>query len=138
MACSKASCWAAVSVEVGDGLALGLAEALVMNELEIFLQAVDRAFVDNPDDVLDALTAVAERHERPMAQIALAWLAGRPGVASVVLGARAPEQLAANLDSADVELTADDVRLLDEASDPEPAAWPYGAAGLEQRSRPLD
>lgn len=88
--------------------------------------------------VLDALTAVAERQERPMAQVALAWLAGRPGVASVVLGARTPEQLADNLRSAEVELTADDVRLLDEASDPEPAPWPYGAAGLEQRSRPLD
>ena len=65
-------------------------------------------------------------------------LAGRPGVASVIVGARTPEQLASNLRSSAVELTVDDLRLLDEASDPEPAPWPYGAAGLEQRSRPID
>ena len=60
------------------------------------------------------------------------------GVASVIVGARTPEQLASNLRSSAVELTVDDLRLLDEASDPEPAPWPYGAAGLEQRSRPFD
>lgn len=88
--------------------------------------------------VLDALARVAERHDEPMARVALAWLAGRPGVASIILGARTPGQLASNLGSAAVELTADDVRLLGEASDPEPAPWPYGAAGREQRSRPID
>ncbi len=88
--------------------------------------------------VLDTLAAVAERHDEPMARIALAWLAARPGVASVIVGARTSEQLADNLGSTTVELTTEDVRALDEASDPEPAPWPYGTAGIEQRSRPLD
>lgn len=87
--------------------------------------------------VLDALRTVAERHDEPMARIALAWLSGRPGVTSVVLGARTPAHLDSNLRSTGVALTADDVRELDEASDPEPTPWPYGAAGIEQRSRPL-
>ncbi|MFN3866955.1 MAG: aldo/keto reductase, partial [Demequina sp.] len=70
-------------------------------------------------------------------QVSLAWLDSRPAVSSVILGCRTTEQLAANLDAVDVALSDEDLALLDDASDPMPADWPYGAAGIEQRSRPL-
>ncbi|MCC5861372.1 MAG: aldo/keto reductase [Gammaproteobacteria bacterium] len=48
-------------------------------------------------DLLVALGEVAEALDRPMAQVALNWLANRPGVTSVIVGATRPEQLEANL-----------------------------------------
>jgi AcrR family transcriptional regulator len=38
-----------------------LAEAMIMHELEVFLQAVDAAFEDNPDDLTEAIRQAATR-----------------------------------------------------------------------------
>jgi aryl-alcohol dehydrogenase-like predicted oxidoreductase len=75
-------------------------------------------------DVIDALVEIAESHDASPAQIALAWLLGRPGVASVVIGARTDEQLADNLGAADLELGAEERARLDELSAP-PLLYPY-------------
>jgi aryl-alcohol dehydrogenase-like predicted oxidoreductase len=86
-------------------------------------------------DVLAAVEQVAAARGVSMAQVALAWLAHRPGVSSVILGARTLPQLEDNLAAADLKLTPEEATRLDEASDPGPAGYPYGAAGVEQRSR---
>jgi aryl-alcohol dehydrogenase-like predicted oxidoreductase len=86
-------------------------------------------------DVVNAVHAVADRRGASMAQVALSWLRDRPGVSSVILGARTTEQLKDNLGAADVRLDAEDVKTLDAASDPNPADYPYGGPGLDQRSR---
>ena len=88
-------------------------------------------------DVVDAVREVAEQNGASMAQVALAWLADRPGVTSVILGARTTEQLEDNLLAADLHLSAEHTKLLDEASDPEPADYPYGGPGVDQRARKL-
>jgi aryl-alcohol dehydrogenase (NADP+) len=88
-------------------------------------------------DVVDAVRKVAEQSGASMAQVALAWLADRPGVTSVILGARTIEQLEDNLLAADLHLSEEHTRLLDQASDPEPADYPYGIPGVDQRSRKL-
>ena len=88
-------------------------------------------------DVVDAVRRVAEESGASMAQVALAWLADRPAVTSVILGARTTEQLEDNLLAADLHLSAEHTKLLDEASDPEPADYPYGGPGVDQRSRKL-
>jgi aryl-alcohol dehydrogenase-like predicted oxidoreductase len=88
-------------------------------------------------DVVDAVRRVAEESGASMAQVALAWLADRPGVTSVILGARTTEQLEDNLLAADLQLAAEHAKLLDEASDPEPADYPYGGPGVDQRARKL-
>jgi aryl-alcohol dehydrogenase-like predicted oxidoreductase len=75
-------------------------------------------------DIVDVLVEVAEAHDASPAQVALAWLLGRPGVTSVVIGARTDEQLADNLAAADLQLTADDRARLDEISAP-PLLYPY-------------
>jgi aryl-alcohol dehydrogenase-like predicted oxidoreductase len=87
--------------------------------------------------VVDAVRAVADRRGASMAAVALAWLAARPAVTSVILGARTVDQLDDNLAAVDLTLDAEDVRLLDEASAPVVADYPYGAAGVRQRSRDL-
>jgi diketogulonate reductase-like aldo/keto reductase len=58
------------------------------------------------------------------AQVALAWLLGRPGVSSIVIGARTDEQLADNLAAANLELSDDERARLDAASEP-PLLYPY-------------
>jgi len=88
-------------------------------------------------DVVEAVRTVAEQSGASMAQVALAWLSDRPGVTSVILGARTIEQLEDNLLAADLRLSAEQTRLLDEASDPEPPDYPYGELGVQQRSRKL-
>jgi len=88
-------------------------------------------------DVLDALAVVAEENGSSMGATALAWLQTRPAMSSVILGARTVDQLRANLDAVALALTSDQVARLDEASDPAPADYPYGSAGVGQRSRAL-
>jgi len=74
--------------------------------------------------VLDALEAVARRLDASVPQVALRWLLERPGVASVVVGARTESQLEANLAAAALPLTDEDMRLLDSVSEP-PAIYPH-------------
>ncbi len=88
-------------------------------------------------DVLEAVQDVAEARGASMAQVALAWLAARPAVTSVILGARTTEQLRGNLAAADVVLDDDETARLDAVSDPGWSDYPYGEVGTEQRSRTL-
>jgi aryl-alcohol dehydrogenase-like predicted oxidoreductase len=103
------------------------------------VEAYDRrSAVERTWDVIDAVEAVASARGVTMAQVALAWLADRPQVTSVILGARTLEQLEDNLGAAGLHLDADETTRLDAASDPAPADYPYGGPGAEQRSRKLE
>ena len=66
--------------------------------------------------VLRALDQVAGAHDVPVASVSIAWLAAKPGIASPIASARTPEQLSAILPAVDLQLSADDIALLDEAS----------------------
>lgn len=65
--------------------------------------------------IVDELRAVAGEVGRPMAQVALAWVASRPGVSSVLMGASRPEQVMENAGSLDVALSPDQQARLDAA-----------------------
>ena len=84
----------------------------------------DSKFTDRNFAVLDVLRQVAEEVGRPPGQVALAWLTRRPGVGTVLVGARTEEQLAANVAALEVELSPEQTRRLDAVSAPEPA-FPY-------------
>ena len=68
--------------------------------------------------VVDALKQVAARHNASPARVALSWALSRPAVSSVIIAARKIEQLEDNIGAVDLQLSGDDVRLLDTASDP--------------------
>jgi aryl-alcohol dehydrogenase-like predicted oxidoreductase len=68
--------------------------------------------------VVDVLKKVASRHGASPARVALAWVLGRPAVSSVIVAARKPEHLEDNIKAVDLALSAEDVKLLDEVSDP--------------------
>jgi aryl-alcohol dehydrogenase-like predicted oxidoreductase len=70
-------------------------------------------------DTIEVLVDIAGAHEASPAQVALAWLLGKPAVTSVIIGARTDEQLRDNLGGADLTLTADDRAALDKVSAPE-------------------
>ena len=75
-------------------------------------------------DIVDALVEIAEGRGVSAAQVALAWLLGRPSVASVIIGARTNEQLADNLGAAELGLSEEERRRLDEVSAP-PLIYPF-------------
>ncbi|MDQ0440180.1 aryl-alcohol dehydrogenase-like predicted oxidoreductase [Kaistia dalseonensis] len=75
-------------------------------------------------DIVDVVVEIAEAHGVSGAQIALAWLLGRPGVTSLIIGARTDAQLADNLKSVDVKLTEDERARLDKVSEL-PLLYPY-------------
>ncbi|MCE7010189.1 aldo/keto reductase [Kibdelosporangium philippinense] len=68
--------------------------------------------------VIDAVNAIAEELGVSSAQVALAWLHGRPGVSSIVIGARRMDQFEANLGALDVTLTDAHRATLDDVSVP--------------------
>jgi aryl-alcohol dehydrogenase-like predicted oxidoreductase len=88
-------------------------------------------------NVIEAIDSVASSRGATMAQVAISWLVDRPMVSSVILGARTVEQLQDNLGAAGLHLSQSETALLDAASDPAPADYPYGGPGREQRSRSL-
>jgi len=75
-------------------------------------------------DTIEVLVEIAESHSVSAAQIALAWLLGRPGVTSIVVGARTDEQLADNLKAADLKLSEEERKRLDDVSAP-PLIYPF-------------
>lgn len=90
---------------------------------------------DRTWEVVECVQSIAEELGASMAQVALAWVVDRPGVSSVILGARTLDQLEDNLGAADLHLSDEHRERLDKASDPQPADYPYGGPGIEQRSR---
>jgi aryl-alcohol dehydrogenase-like predicted oxidoreductase len=76
-------------------------------------------------NIIDTLRPIAEAHGTNPASVALAWLLTRTVVTSVLVGAKRLEQLEANLAAADLELTDEEIRRLDEVSalPPEYPGW---------------
>jgi aryl-alcohol dehydrogenase (NADP+) len=101
------------------------------------MEAYDRRSTDRTWRVIDAVQKVAEDRGVSMAEVALAWVTGRPAVSSTILGARTTDQLQTNLRAAGLRLTPDETAVLDAASDPDPVDYPYGKLGVQQRTRSL-
>lgn len=74
--------------------------------------------------VIEELERIAAEHQATMAQAALNYLLGKPGVTSVILGARTPEQLSDNLRAIHWHMTPEEVDRLDRLSRP-PVLYPY-------------
>ena len=75
-------------------------------------------------DIIDVLVEIAQARGVSAAQVALAWTLRKPGVTSVVIGARTTEQLQDNLAAADLLLDDGELKRLDTVSRP-PLLYPY-------------
>ena len=87
-------------------------------------------FTDHNWRTLDTLSEVSEAAGESMAAAALAWLIGRPGVTSTLLGASTVDQLRANLRCLDVHLSPEHRAQLDTASELSPPS--FFSASLRQ------
>ena len=66
----------------------------------------------NDRQVAQALAGVATQRGLPLAQVALAWLLGRPGLTAPIIGASRPGHLADAVAALTVELSTDEVAAL--------------------------
>jgi aryl-alcohol dehydrogenase-like predicted oxidoreductase len=82
-------------------------------------------FTDRNWRILDTLHPVAAQIDRPLAQVALAWVSAQPGMTSPILGASKLEQLHDNLSSLEICLTPEQIQTLDESSAID-RGFPYG------------
>src|SRR5438309_10626465 len=72
------------------------------------------------DAVLAAVTKVAEEIGSPPADVALAWLLSRPGVAAPIVGASKIDQLETAVRALDVKLTPEQIARLEAPYEPHP------------------
>ena len=77
-------------------------------------------FVDRNWDVLEVLKSVAAETGRPAAQVALAWVMARPGIAATLIGASRLPQLTGNIAASEITLDQEQTKRLDHASAPAP------------------
>ena len=75
-------------------------------------------------DIVEVVVDIAKARGVSGAQVALAWLLGRPGITTLIVGARTDTQLADNLKAVDLMLSAEERDRLDKVSQP-PALYPY-------------
>jgi aryl-alcohol dehydrogenase-like predicted oxidoreductase len=87
--------------------------------------------------IVDVLTDIARARSVTPSQVALNWVLCKPGVDTVILGARDEAQLRDNLAAASWRLSADEVTRLDEVSAlPEPyPMWHQHKFGIERNPR---
>jgi aryl-alcohol dehydrogenase-like predicted oxidoreductase len=85
-------------------------------------------------DIVDALVAIAGERGVSAAQVALAWLLGRPAVTSVIVGGRTEAQFKDNLAAAELKLTAEERARLDKVSQP-PLLYPYWHQAMAAKDR---
>jgi aryl-alcohol dehydrogenase (NADP+) len=69
-----------------------------------------------PEDftVAERVGDVAKKLGKSAAQVALAWVAGRPGITSPIIGASKPGQIEAAVEALSINLSDEDVKLLEE------------------------
>jgi aryl-alcohol dehydrogenase-like predicted oxidoreductase len=73
----------------------------------------EKFFGDRQQEMIEALIRFAEERGHTILELAMSWLAGRPGVASIITGATKPEQLQANVKTTGWKLTADELAEID-------------------------
>jgi aryl-alcohol dehydrogenase-like predicted oxidoreductase len=66
--------------------------------------------------ILDVMAPIAKGHGCSAARVSLAWLLAKPVVTSIIIGAKRLDQLQDNLAAAELKLTQDEIKQLDEVS----------------------
>lgn len=86
--------------------------------------------------IIDALDEVAEETGKSIAQVSLNWLLQRPTIANIIIGARNEEQLKQNLAAVGWNLTVEQIKKLDAASEIAPI-YPYWHQRQDTKLNPL-
>jgi len=95
-------------------------ETTKRSESDSFGNSMYKRTEDADKAVVDGVAQLAAQRGLPQAQIALAWLLGKPGVTSPIVGATKPHHLDDANAALSVTLSADEVKLLEEPYVPHP------------------
>ncbi len=88
---------------------------------EFFERLVSPEFADRSKRVVDGVRAVGREIGASVAQVAIAWVLRQPGVTSAIAGSGNADRFRENAGAAEVELSSDAMRALDELVPPGPA-----------------
>lgn len=106
------------------------------NELYQWVSA-EYAASDRNWATIDEVVRIAKETGATPAQVALSWIADRPGVVALIFGARTLKQLHDGLGAVALTLDGSATAALDKVSTSTPGGYPYGAFGTSQRDRRL-
>jgi len=101
-----------------------------LEKLKPYLSGPFQRFTPRNWAIVAELEAVAKIAGRSMAEVAINWVANRPGVASVILGATGLDQLQQNMAALSFDIPAELKQRLDLASAPQ-RTFPYIFFGKE-------
>ncbi|WP_311970786.1 aldo/keto reductase [Pseudomonas baltica] len=85
-------------------------------------------------DIIETLASVGEEHGVSVARVCLAWLKDRPGITSLIVGARTEEHLRDNLAAVDLQLTEAQTSRIESVTRRQPLYpyWHRFTAGIDR------
>jgi aryl-alcohol dehydrogenase-like predicted oxidoreductase len=95
-------------------------ETTARQDTDAVLKYMYTSTVDADRRIVEAVARVATGRGVPRAQIALAWVAGKPSVTAPIVGATKPQHLDDAVAALDITLTDEEVAALEEAYVPHP------------------
>ena len=88
-------------------------EKTARSETDMFSAYLYRSTAENDRQIVESVAAIAQERGLPRAQIAMAWLLGKPGITAPIIGATKPSHLADAIAALEVVLTPDEVKRLE-------------------------
>jgi aryl-alcohol dehydrogenase-like predicted oxidoreductase len=78
-------------------------------------------------DIIDVMAEIARNHNVSVARVALAWMLKKPGVTSIIIGAKRRDQLVDNILATELNLSSEEMAKLDNESalPPEYPGWMF-------------
>ena len=67
-------------------------------------------------DIIDVMIKIGKAHHVSAARVALAWMLKKPGVTSIIIGAKRKDQLEDNIAATELDLSEKEMKQLDEIS----------------------
>lgn len=95
-------------------------EATARSETDQFSKMIYAATADQDRQVVEAVAAVSAERDTPRAQVALAWLLGKPGITAPIIGVTKESQLNDAIAALDVTLSPEDIDRLEAPYVPHP------------------
>jgi aryl-alcohol dehydrogenase-like predicted oxidoreductase len=78
----------------------------------------EKLLAESTMDIVEELERFARERGHSLLELAVAWLASKTAVASVITGATKPDQVRANVKAADWVLTDEEVKAVDDITPP--------------------
>jgi aryl-alcohol dehydrogenase-like predicted oxidoreductase len=90
--------------------------------------------IENGERILSVMESISQKRRTSMSQIALNYALQKPGITSVIIGARNEKQLIENISTSDWKLSSEEMKTLDEISEP-PRIYPHWYFDVFKKSR---